>query len=389
MKMSEFTINSSDRYSCLKVAYPRFLTGLVVLMLCFSGTAAAAGGQKATVEQLNAEAAARAAADSALQSNINNISLTPGPAGPEGAKGDTGATGSQGPQGPIGLTGPAGPQGDRGPQGDAGPQGLIGEPGADGNAADVAILHARIDTLEQLVSQQFEAMQVLLGCFHPDSNSLDLVLDGCNVHIRNGNHLSKSDNSLGNLIIGYNEDSGGGVSRNGSHNLIIGPGHSYNGSNGIIAGVAGPDSAMIQLETESGGINLTSMKTTLSSEQNLIIESKAGNITVDAETGNISVKAKTGKATLEASQSIELKTGATSIKLDPTNLTAKGPQASIESSTELKLKGVFTTVEGSAQTIVRGGLILLNGPGLPAARLTDHVTNGVITSGSTTVLIGN
>ena len=69
------------------------LTGLVILLLCFSGISAAASGPKATVEQLNAETAARTAADSVLQNNINNISLTPGPEGPQGPPGNDGADG--------------------------------------------------------------------------------------------------------------------------------------------------------------------------------------------------------------------------------------------------------------------------------------------------------
>jgi hypothetical protein len=109
MKMSEFIINSSARHSCSKVARPRFLTGLIILMLCFSGTAAAAGGQKATIKQLNAEAVSRAAADSALQNNIDNISLTPGPQGPVGPQGPAGANGAD-----STVAGPAGPQGPAG-----------------------------------------------------------------------------------------------------------------------------------------------------------------------------------------------------------------------------------------------------------------------------------
>jgi hypothetical protein len=74
-----------------------------------------------------------------LETRINNISLTPGPAGPQGLPGVNGANGANGlngldgatgpqgpagPQGPVGatgMTGPAGPEGPAGPQGPAGP----------------------------------------------------------------------------------------------------------------------------------------------------------------------------------------------------------------------------------------------------------------------------
>lgn len=68
----------------------------------------------------------------ATKSELQNISLTPGP------KGDKGETGERGPIGPKGETGERGPQGDTGPrgadglQGPIGPQGIQGERGRDG-----------------------------------------------------------------------------------------------------------------------------------------------------------------------------------------------------------------------------------------------------------------
>lgn len=74
MKIYESAPDSFTSYSFSQVARPRVLTGLIILVLCFSGTATAASGPKATVEQLNAEAAVRAAADSAVQDSIDSIS---------------------------------------------------------------------------------------------------------------------------------------------------------------------------------------------------------------------------------------------------------------------------------------------------------------------------
>ena len=70
-----------------------------------------------------------------LNTNLQNIQLTPGPQGPQGIqgvpgpqgpKGDRGLTGATGPQGPIGLTGATGVQGIQGPAGATGPQGPAG-----------------------------------------------------------------------------------------------------------------------------------------------------------------------------------------------------------------------------------------------------------------------
>ena len=83
----------------------------------------------------------------ALQVELDNIQLNPGPKGPQGPAGADGATGPQGPagpQGPVGPTGPAGndgapgiagadgPQGPLGPQGQVGFQGPQGDPGPPG-----------------------------------------------------------------------------------------------------------------------------------------------------------------------------------------------------------------------------------------------------------------
>lgn len=77
----------------------------------------------------------------ATKSELQNISLTPGPkgdAGPRGErgepgpKGDTGANGEPGPQGPQGIQGLRGETGQRGEQGPIGPQGIQGVPGEKG-----------------------------------------------------------------------------------------------------------------------------------------------------------------------------------------------------------------------------------------------------------------
>jgi hypothetical protein len=80
----------------------------------------------------------------ALEQELANIELTPGPqgeqgipgpvgpkgpAGSDGTNGEDGATGAQGPQGPQGETGATGAEG---PQGATGPQGLAGVNGIDG-----------------------------------------------------------------------------------------------------------------------------------------------------------------------------------------------------------------------------------------------------------------
>ena len=68
----------------------------------------------------------------ATKEELQNISLTPGPAGPKGDRGDPGAQGIQGEVGPQGLQGLQGPPGPKGETGERGPQGDTGPRGADG-----------------------------------------------------------------------------------------------------------------------------------------------------------------------------------------------------------------------------------------------------------------
>ncbi|MDA2919286.1 hypothetical protein MYX76_07335 [Desulfobacterota bacterium AH_259_B03_O07] len=69
-----------------------------------------------------------------------------------------------------------------------------------------------------------------------------LIFEGVNVHVRNKRSASGSIDGLGNLIIGYNElgDETGlfypTPVRSGSHNLVVGSGHTYSSAGGFVAG---------------------------------------------------------------------------------------------------------------------------------------------------------
>jgi hypothetical protein len=73
----------------------------------------------------------------------------------------------------------------------------------------------------------------------------NLLIMGCNVHIENGEFATDTTNGLGNLIIGYNEVLGTEDCgewdpdcpyRLGSHNLVVGPRHSYESAGGVVFG---------------------------------------------------------------------------------------------------------------------------------------------------------
>lgn len=114
-----------------------------------------------------------------------------------------------------------------------------------------ASLQQQIDALQQQVAD----LQALLAAVSVAENG-DLIITGINVHIRNSLGQTPCSqpftpyecNGKGNLIIGYDEDVNGDM-RTGSHNLVVGAGHTYTSYSGIVNGrdseISGPGSAVI------------------------------------------------------------------------------------------------------------------------------------------------
>ena len=68
----------------------------------------------------------------------------------------------------------------------------------------------------------------------------NIVISGANVHIESGSGNTNDSTGLGNLVIGYDEDSLGASTidpnRTGSHNLVVGPDHEFTASGGAVLG---------------------------------------------------------------------------------------------------------------------------------------------------------
>lgn len=85
-----------------------------------------------------------------------------------------------------------------------------------------------------------------------------------------------------------------------------------------------------------------------------------GDQTTTLSSGNHSLKLSAGKSTIEAMQSIELKVGSNSIKIDQSGITIKGMMVKVEGSTMLQAKSPMSTVEGSGMLTVKGGVVMIN-----------------------------
>ena len=102
----------------------------------------------------------------------------------------------------LAQLGAVGPKGDPGPQGNPGPK---GDPGS-----------LSVPCLSQAGTEVF--------------------FTGCNVNVQSGSGATDGNvNGLGNLIVGYNANTGGHT-RTGSHNLIVGDEHDYSSFGGLVAG---------------------------------------------------------------------------------------------------------------------------------------------------------
>lgn len=85
-----------------------------------------------------------------------------------------------------------------------------------------------------------------------------------------------------------------------------------------------------------------------------------GNDTLTLKMGNRSVKLDLGSDTTEAMQSIELKVGANSVKIDQTGVTIKGIMVKVEGTAMLEAKAPMLQSSGTGMHIIQGGLVKIN-----------------------------
>jgi len=85
-----------------------------------------------------------------------------------------------------------------------------------------------------------------------------------------------------------------------------------------------------------------------------------GNQTIEVKIGNQTTKIDLGKIETSAMQSIELKCGPSSIKMDPMGITIEGLNITVNATIQGVFKSLMTQVEGSAMTQVQGAVVMIN-----------------------------
>ena len=85
-----------------------------------------------------------------------------------------------------------------------------------------------------------------------------------------------------------------------------------------------------------------------------------GNDTVTISKGNQTIKIDMGKHLTDAATSIELKCGASSIKVEPAKITLKSVSIEIKGDVSVKIAGVMVNSEASGINTVKGSLVKIN-----------------------------
>ncbi|HWY88104.1 MAG TPA: type VI secretion system tip protein TssI/VgrG [Gemmataceae bacterium] len=89
------------------------------------------------------------------------------------------------------------------------------------------------------------------------------------------------------------------------------------------------------------------------------IQIDMGNDSMTIKMGNQTTKLNLGASSTEAMQSIELKVGQSSVKVDQMGVTIEGMMIKINGQVQTQVQGLMTQVSGSAMTQISGGITMI------------------------------
>lgn len=219
--------------------------------------------------------------------------------------------------------------------------------------------HVRFRTVEGrtvlVVGQGSVEMQI-------DSTQRKITIKGANLQIVNGSGKtdipSQGVGGLGNIIIGYNETNNQKVIRSGSHNLVVGMGHSYQSFGGVVAGQN--NRILGAFSTVTGGLNNTAR------ERGTSVSGGSGNEALNpfsSVSGGENNKAEANHAHIS---------GGTDNKVN-------GQWGSILGGRSNYVQGAYSSVSGGENNISKGNFSSVLGGG-GNSRQVGNVANGNYTS---------
>ena len=96
------------------------------------------------------------------------------------------------------------------------------------------------------------------------------------------------------------------------------------------------------------------------SEGNREVTISKGNDTLTVSQGNQTIDITAGGCTISAGQSIELKVGSSSIKIEPAKITIKSPEIDVQADMQVQIKSAMVQVNGDSDLILKGGMVAIN-----------------------------
>ena len=264
-------------------------------------------------------------------------------------------SGEPGPQGPAG---PPGPQGTQGPAGPQGPAGADSQQTLDRLAA----LEATVTSLQE----QLDTANELIAAIDPSGvltlltrNGVDLYLDGANLHITNGTGDTDTTNSVGNLIIGYNEPRTlSDNDRSGSHMLVVGSLNNYSSYGGIVVGsgneTSGPFASVSGGQDNMASSSYASVSGGRGNLASGDFSSVSGGLDNQAVNDHASVTGGTDNEAMGEESSISggsnnVASGRNAAIAGGSNNTASGRNASVTGGSFNEASGAFSAVSGGTE----------------------------------------
>lgn len=108
----------------------------------------------------------------------------------------------------------------------------------------------------------------------------------------------------------------------------------------------------VTLTTGNDAVNLK--------QGNQSVQLDMGNCSVHLKMGNQETKLDLGSSSTEAMQSIELKVGQSSVKIDQMGVTIKGMSVKIEGTLQAEVKAVKTDIKADAMLTAKGAITMIN-----------------------------
>ena len=240
-------------------------------------------------------------------------------------------------------------------------RGFLIDQANDVNAA-VALVNAqeaRIAALEaQIVALQAGIVPNLGTYLRIDTyNSKPAVIfEAANVLVRDGTGDTWGPTSgLGNLIVGYDEASSGGDVKTGSHNLVVGPEHTYSSYGGFVTGFNNNITAQHASVSGGAGNNTSGNSSSVSGGFSNTAEGNYSSVSGgQSNTAEGNYSSVSGGYDNAASGVVSSVSGGASNN-------AKGDYSSVSAGTKNAASGVVSSVSGGNSNIVTGDFASVSG----------------------------